>query len=248
MENRYIQLYSLKDELAKDFAGVLKRVREMGYTGVEFASGFYGDFTAKELKNMLAELKLDALGAHIRSADVPSQLDFAAELGLKYIIDPWHDMATREDALLAAETFNKVGELCRNAGIKFGYHNHRHEFEKAGDDYLLEIVINNTLPELVTFQLDVGWAAYAGVDCVSFVKKTNGRFELIHVKECSHLHAQDPTTPWNGKAGEGIINWAEVRDAALAQGAKAFIIEREHVYADDIFKCVQNDCEFLKML
>ena len=275
MEKRFIQLYSLKDELAKDFTGALKRVAEIGYTGVEFAGGFYGNMSAAELKKTLSDLKLEALGSHIATAQVPEQLDYASELGVRYIIDPMAALSNYEEALAFAAKLNDIGKVCMERGIAFGYHNHRHEFLEGKDGYLLETLLHNTNPEWVCFQLDVGWAACAGVDVPVFLRKYAGRFKLIHVKECSTVAGPEkmpdfskfprdgngrPQIPpevlskfreeskWNVPSGKGVINWQAVRDAALAQRAEAFIVEREYDYAGDIFKCVAEDCSYLKSL
>ena len=238
MEKRYLQLYSIKDETAKDFVSALKRVAEIGYTGVEFA-GNYGGMTASELKNFLAGLSLEPISAHIMSDQVAANLDYAAELGLKYIIDPMQNMETYEDAIAFAKVLNETGKLCKDKGIRFGYHNHAHEFKACKDGTLMDTLLINTDPDLVCFQLDVGWATVAGCDVPAFIKKYAGRFKLIHVKECSAV-----------AAGKGIISWPEVSAAALAQGTEAFIVEREdeHNYAGDIFKCVEEDCAYLKSL
>ena len=274
MDKRYIQLYSIKDETAKDFVGALKRIAEIGYTGVEFA-GNYGGMSAGELKKFLADLGLEPLSAHIRSDQVAANLDYAVELGLKYIIDPMYNMETYEDAAAFTKILNETGKLCKDKGIIFGYHNHRHEFLECKDGTLMDTLLINTDPDLVCFQLDAGWATCAGCDVPAFLNKYAGRFKMIHVKECSTVAGAEkvpdfskfpkdeegrPQIPpevlkqwreqskWNVAAGKGIIDWHVVRDAALAQGAEAFIVEREYDYAGDIFKCVEEDCVFLKSL
>jgi sugar phosphate isomerase/epimerase len=248
LNERYLQLYSLKDALAADFIGTLVRVRQMGYTGVEFA-GNYGGFGAFELRHTITSLGMKLIGGHVQTANIPEQLDLLKGASFPYVVDPYREMATEAEALQAAKDFNEAGKLCRDAGIKFAYHNHRHEFAKAGDKYLLEILLENTDPALVAFQLDVGWTAYAGVDPAEFIAKYAGRFPLIHVKECTRVHTDgDDERSWNGKLGTGIVDWAAVKKAALAQGAGAFIVEREFDYADDIFKCCEEDCKFLQNL
>ena len=275
MEKCYIQLYSLKEEAAKDFDGMLKRLADMGYTGVEFAGGNYGGHSATDLRKLLNQLNLDALSSHLMSDQVVTQLDYACELGIKYIIDPMSAFSTYEEALAFAEKLNETGKLCAERGIIFGYHNHRHEFLPSKDGTLMETLIKNTDPDLVCFQLDVGWATCSGIDVPAFINKYAGRIAMIHVKECAIVDGPEAATDWskfpkdadgkpiippevlkkfseqaawNVAAGKGVIDWVKVRDAALAQGAEAFIIEREYDYAGDIFKCVTEDCEFLKTL
>ena len=275
MEKRYIQLYSLKDVIGNDFAGTLKRCADIGYTGVEFAGGFYGGLSAKELKSLLADLKLEPLSSHLMSDQVAGQLDFAVELGIKFIIDPMAVFNTANEALAFAEKLNNTGKLCKERGIIFGYHNHRHEFFEENGEYLLETIIKNTDPELVCFQLDVGWATCAGISVTEFIEKYPNRFKLIHVKECSTVAGPERMPDfskfpkdengrmqippeviakfqeqlgWNVALGKGIINWTSIKDTAVKHGAQGFIVEREFNYAGDIFKCVEEDCKFLSGL
>ena len=141
MEKRYIQLYSIKEDTAKDFIGALKRVAEIGYTGVEFAAGNYGGLSAFELKKVLKELNLDPLSTHIMSDHVSGHVDFALELGIKYIIDPMANMGNYEEAAAYAKKLNATGKICKDKGIVFGYHNHRHEFLESKDGTLMDTLL-----------------------------------------------------------------------------------------------------------
>ena len=275
MDKRYLQLYSVRSEIEKDFTGTLKKVAEIGYTGVEFYGGVYGGLKVGELKKLMTDLNLEPLSSHLVCAQVPAELDYAVELGLKFIIDPMAGMKTDEDALAFTKKLNETGKLCKDAGITFGYHNHRHEFMPGKDGTLMDTLILNTDPDLVCFQLDVGWATCAACDVPAFLNKYAGRFKMIHVKECSTVAGAEampdfaafpkdenghPIIPpevlkkwqeqnqWNVAAGKGVIDWPKVRDAANAQGNKAFIIEREYDYLGDIMKCVEEDCAYLKSL
>jgi len=270
-----LQLYSLKDVINSDFKGVLKQVKDIGYTGVEFASGNYGGLSAAELKSYLKEVGLDPISSHIQTAKIAEHVEYAKELGLRYLIDPMAPMGNREEALAFAEKLNLAGEICAKAGILFGYHNHRHEFVKDGGEYLFETLILNTDSSLVCFQLDVGWAACAGVDVPSFINKYPERFKLIHIKECGHVGGAEPLpdfsiypkdengrpqippevikkfqdeAKWNVKGGEGVIDWNVVVEAAAKNGATDFIVEREYDYAGDIFKCVKEDFDFVSKI
>ena len=241
MEKRYLQLYSIKDETAKDFKAALKKVKEAGYTGVEFA-GNYGGMSAAELKKFLADLGLEPISAHIISDKVEENLEFCAELGLKYIIDPAQGMKTDEEAEAFSKKLNTVGKMCKDKGIIFGYHNHAFEFAAGKNGTLMDTLMINTDPDLVCFQLDCGWVANAKHDPVAFINKYAGRIKMIHVKEW------DNEKEWDVASGKGSIDWAAVRDAALAQGTDAFVVEREHDYAGNIYTCIEEDCDFLKSL
>ena len=248
MDKRYIQLYSLHEEAEKDFEGTLKRVADMGYTGVEFAN-FYGGLSASDLKKLMKNLSLEPLGSHITTDEVEANLDYASDVGFKHIIDPWASLYKQEDALAYCEKLNKAGKLCKDRGMVFSYHNHAHEFIKGKDGYLLETMLANTDPALVSFQLDVGWVVRAGVDASALLAKYPGRFKMIHVKECSvaanpEVDLEDKS--WNVATGKGLINWQEICTAVAKSGAEAFIVEREFTYKDDRLKCVEEDCAFLK--
>lgn len=238
MEKRYIQLWSVRDELDKDFKGTLEKLAKMGYTGVEFAAGNFGGMEAPELKAFLEGLQLEPLGAHITTPNVADFIAYAKALGLKYIVDPYKVMATKEEALAFAKELNEAGALCRAQGIKFGYHNHAHEFVKAGagEDTLMDVIITHTNPDDVFIELDCGWVYEAGVDPVWFIDKYAGRFKLIHVKENKEVPAK-----------ESPIAWANIVQTAIKQGTAAFVLERENLYAD-VFTCVAEDCAFLKTL
>ena len=248
MDKQYIQLYSLKDVIVGDFAGTLTKLKQIGYDGVEFFGGFYGGHSAAELKQMMESLGLEALGSHIVTEKIPDQVKYAAELGMPFLIDPMAAIYSYDEAMTAAKRFNEAGRICKEHGISFGYHNHHHEFKTDKDVYLLETVMLNTDPELVFIELDVGWAAYAGADSAALINKYPGRFKLIHFKECGYTEGAGGKDEWNVKSGQGLIDWTEIKKASLAQGTEGFVVEREYDYANDIWKCVEEDHKFLAAL
>ena len=272
MDKVYIQTYSVREMLEKDFVKSIETIAKIGYAGVELA-GQYGGLNAAEMKKMLSDNGLVCISAHIGLDQAEGYIDYIAELGAKYIICPMARIADYDGAMMVAEGLNKVGEACAKAGMKYGYHNHTSEFRMAGDKYIEEVLIENTDPSKVVFQLDVGWCTTAGVNAVEFIKKHAGRFELIHAKEAGKVVGTDEPIDWskvkfgpdkrpifteemrnamaermrmNVPTGKGLIDWKEIKDVADAQGAKAYIVEREWDYAGDIFQCVKEDWEHLR--
>ena len=274
MQQVYIQTYSVRDDLEKDFIGGIKKLAEIGYSGLEFAGG-YGGLSTKEMKQLLSDLNLDVISSHVGFDDAEKDIDYIAEIGGRYIICPMaRGMATYDDAMKVASELNRIGEACKKAGLKYGYHNHTQEFAVVNGKYLLEHLMENTDPANVAFQLDVGWCCTAGVDAVEFINKHAGRFELIHAKEAGKVTGVQPpmdfsnvkfddkgrpifseemkaqmleTKKMNVPSGTGIVDWKAVKAAADAQGAKAYIVEREWDYkGDDIFGCVKEDWEYLR--
>lgn len=276
MKDVYLQLYSLFGEIDRDFPGALKRAAESGYAGVEFAQSNYGGFAPEVLKNMLDELGLIPLSTHIRLEELPKTLELSKTLGLSYLIIAGAYCYDEASALEVARQLNEAGAACLERGVRLGYHNHRGEFSMAGDKHLLDILIENTDPEKVFFQLDVGWTVSAGIGWKAYMNRYSGRFRLIHVKETttdglgpSKMHdprkgfrredgsPQDFTAAvlkmreertWNTALGKGLIDWKDVVETADAQGAQAYIVEREHDYCGDIFTCIREDAAFLHSL
>ena len=111
----------------------------------------------------------------------------AALVGEQYVISPWLDESMRTnmgDFKRYMDVFNKSGELCRHIGMKFGYHNHDFEFNTKLDGVkLYDLMLQNTDPELVAQQLDIGNMYHAGGRALDIIKQYPGRFELMHVKD-----------------------------------------------------------------
>ena len=110
-------------------------------------------------------------------------LPYLAKLGVTFVACPMAAFNTTEEAKETADELNKFGKLAKEYGITIGYHNHTQEFNKDGDKYLFDWVIENTDPETVAFEIDCGWASAAGIDPVEYIKQHAGRIAAIHIKE-----------------------------------------------------------------
>ena len=184
------QLYSVRNELEKDFYGTLKKVREMGYTGVEFYN-VYGGHSVLEVKRMCTELGLIPFSNHVPFQVMMDDLDKVIEentiLGVQYIAFPYMDEASRPgvDPEKFKETVAKIWEIgakVKEAGFQLLYHNHDFEFAKlpdgtVGHDYIFS-------PDAdVMVELDACWADYAGFKCDQIIPKYKGRIPVIHIKD-----------------------------------------------------------------
>src|ERR1700730_2912924 len=169
-----LQLYTVRDETAKDFPITLHRVAEMGYAGVEFAG--YGGISSKDMAAFLANLGLRALGTHVGLAalesDLDGELNYCLDIGCSFIILPWLSQEYRnaDGMRLLAERLNEMGHHCHKRGITLVYHNHDFEFAQSQPSadspktYLLDTLLATTDPALVKLELDTYWAAYPCVD------------------------------------------------------------------------------------
>lgn len=192
-----IQLYSVREQMAKDFEGALAAVREAGYVEVESAS--LPKKPAAEIRKALDKAGLKCVSAHRGFVDVTKDLDATTEfektIGVSYIICPGpgrrspHVPGTKptpltiDDWKYNAEEFNKTGEKLKKAGITFGYHNHWLEFVPVDGKVPYEELLAACEPDKTTFEMDCGWVKVAGQDPVALMEKYPYRFSMLHVKD-----------------------------------------------------------------
>ena len=277
MKDIYLITASFFGEIRRDFRGYAEMAARAGYTGLELFDRAYGGMSAPELRCYLDSLGLTVISAHVNPENTQEQLEYLPQTGCRYIICPMLKVESRDDAYRKAEQLNEFGRMAKAAGMRYGYHNHDNDFDVYDDKTVIEIFLENTDPDLVTFELDAAWAWRAGVDAAQFVRRHAGRFELIHVKETSRtLRPEDDLRPlfantkrgadgrfvmtpelqirfaerqkMNCRLGDGIINMPELKKAADAQGAKAYIVEREYAYTGDNYTTILADREYLSKL
>ena len=233
LKNVGLQLYSLRDEMAKDFCGTVEKVAKMGYTGVEFAG--YGGLKPAEMVKLLKDNGLEAYGSHIgglpkTEAELDAEIEMNLAVGNKYLVCPWQDMKTHDDALRFAEVMNETAAKLRPHGLLLGYHNHAHEFVVDGGEILMETVLKNTEPDIFA-EFDVFWVAYAGYDPVKYINKYAGRQPLMHLKELG------PDRKANVECGTGVLDFDVIIRAGKVIGTQHFIIEQEEYTLDPLASC-----------
>lgn len=180
----FAQIYSLIRQERKGVLRALKTLSEIGYDGVEIISSDTNGMPAADFKKYLSDLDLQVLSAHALNEE--KDFEFGRELGIKYCQAPVHaNLASRDTVLKTAEKLNAFGRRVAPYGMKTVYHNHANEFLAIDGVLPEDILIENTDPDLVAFEFDVGWARLADVDCAAYLRKHAGRFPLIHVKECN---------------------------------------------------------------
>jgi sugar phosphate isomerase/epimerase len=220
-----LQLYTVRDETAKDFIGTLRAVADIGYHGVEFAG--YGDLEAKKLAGLLSEYGLKTVGSHVGLAllekDIDREITYCLEIGSPYLIVPWID----KNLLLQEDSFKKFtgllndyGQRCQARGLTLAYHNHNFEFEKVGGQTILERMIAATDPALVKFELDTYWAAFAGENPINFIKQHGDRIVTLHLKDMT------PERTFT-EVGTGTLDIAGFIEAGQAAGVTAYIVEND---------------------
>ncbi|HZB15140.1 MAG TPA: TIM barrel protein [Chryseolinea sp.] len=261
-----LQLYSVRDEMKSDPLGTLKQLSAMGYKHVEHANynnrKFYG-YEAKEFKKILKDLGMDmpsghtVMGAKHWDASKKEFTDLwkytvedAAIVGQQFVISPSLDKEFRktgDDLKRFMDVFNKSGELCKKSGMKFGYHNHAFEFsEKLDGKVVYDIMLQNTDPELVIQQLDIGNLYNGGAKAIDIVKQYPGRFQSMHVKD--EITSSEGDEKYESTVlGKGIVNPKEVIDLGRkAGGTIHFIIEQESYQGKTPIACMKENIEIMK--
>ena len=219
-----LQVYSVRDEMEKDFIGTLKKVADIGYKGVEFAG--FGDLPAARLKEVLESLGLVPVGSHtsveLLLGDLGGVIDYNLTLGNKYIVCPFNTYQSKEAIVKASQLYNEIGEKICAGGLEFLYHNHDFEFKKYDGEYGIDIIFNGVKPENMAAEIDSGWVFYAGVDPAAYVRSYTGRCPLVHIKDFKSTEGRSFT-----EIGNGIVDIEAIAAAAVEAGTKWLIAEQD---------------------
>jgi sugar phosphate isomerase/epimerase len=261
-----VQLYSIRDDMKRDPLGTLKKLAEMGYRYVEHANyidrKFYG-YSPSEFKKILNDLGMKMPSGHTvmnsKHWDESKKeftdlwkytIEDAALLEQQFVISPWLEEGWRKDMDTLKhymEVFNKSGELCKQAGMRFGYHNHHFEFsEKLGGQTLYDQILQNTDPQLVIQQLDFGNMYYGGGRGLEVIKKYPGRFPSLHVKDEIAVPGSEHGYE-SAILGTGIIEVKKVLEEAIKSGGSIhLIIEQESYQGKTPLESVKEDLKIMK--
>ena len=219
-----VQLYSVREQAAKDLPGVLEAIGKMGYKGVEFA-GYYGwEAKPKELRKLLDANGLKCCGTHTGLDTVTGEaLKATAELhsilGNTFLIVPSLDAKDAPGWLDMAKRFDEIAARAKELGMRVGYHAHAGDFKKLGDKTSWEIFFDNTRPAVI-MQLDIGNCLQGGGDPVAILKKYPGRSASVHLKEFGGPEA--------AVIGQGVVPWAKVFDVCETTGGTVwYVVEHE---------------------
>ena len=239
MKDFSLQLYSLRE--VPTLRQRMEIAAQAGYTGVEFAG--YDGIAGPEMRRLLASLGLRGTGSHIAYAALRDDLDgcvrYCLEAGITSAACPGCEMNDRDQALAQAEFLEACAERFGAEGIPFAYHNHAHEFADAGNgETLFDVLLHNT--SKLGAELDVFWAAYAGVDPLAFIQTYAGRVPLLHFKEFGAENA-------NVELGRGCLDFAALARAGLAQGTRELIVEQEQ-YTMPPEESIRVDAAYMQAL
>jgi len=223
-----LQLYTLRDLTRDDLAGTLREVAAIGYQGVEFAG--YGGLKAEELKSLLEETGLKAVGSHVpyerllEAAD--EEIAYMKALGGRYIAVPYLAEGYRKGEVWREVIRNiaSLGERCRAEGIQLLYHNHHFEFlEHVDGRTILDDLFASVSSDALQVELDACWAYAAGYDPVAYVRKYKDRLPLVHFKD----YRPSEHGPLTVELGTGIVPLKEIAAAAADSVCEWLIVEQD---------------------
>jgi len=258
--DKLIQLYSIRDEMAKDPIATLKALKKMDYEdfetyGYETAEDSFYGFKSKEFKKILDDLQLTTSSGHFgfapfldKSADdlkrfVDQCIIGAKIMGMSYITWPWiaPEQRTIENFKRMTGKLNAIGEQVTAAGLGFAYHNHGFEFEDHNGEIGYDIIMKNTDPSLVKFQIDMYWVMHSSkFTPEELIKKQPKRFVMWHIKDMDKI-SRDYT-----ELGNGSIDYTKLLPDPVMSGLEFYFIEQGGNYAHNSTQSAADSAKYFK--
>jgi sugar phosphate isomerase/epimerase len=239
IEKLGVQLYTVRDLMAKDFEGTLAKVAALGYKEVEFA-GYYKQ-SPQDVKAVLSRHGLTCPSTHIDYASLgdgfPAVVEASATIGHRYIVNPFLDEEMRKQPDVwqrVAATFNRAGEISKKAQIQFAYHNHHFEFVPVRGQMPYDVLLKECDPDLVKMELDLCWITVARQDPLTYFKRYPGRFPLVHVKGLRKVPDAPAPAPFDQAipnitdvGSSDIIDWKRIFAASQQAGIRHYFVEHD---------------------
>lgn len=267
-----VQLYSVRDEMEKDFYGTIKLMKEIGYDGVEFAGLF--DQNPEEIKAFCDEIGIVPISAHVPYYDMlenpEAVLSDYAKIGCKYVAVPYLTEECRPgtDGFAATvEGIRKIAEAAKALGIQLLYHNHDFEFVKIGEEYALDVLYSTIPEDLLKTEIDTCWVNVAGVNPAEYIEKYSGRSPVVHLKDFKKNgenlgklydligiddgeEAEEEEDSFSFMpVGHGVQDMPEILAACEDAGAQWVVVEQDSPAKDDTpVNSVTLSREYLKTL
>lgn len=222
-----LQLYTLRDDLERDFRGTLEAVARLGFQGVELA-GNHGGMDGPGLRRLLDELGLRALAAHVGleklEAELEREAELALELGATRLVVPWWNAPDEAGWLALAGRLSALAGRLAGRGLRLAYHNHAHELEaRAGGTTALDAILGRA--PAVDAELDVAWVHAGGARPAEYLARYAGRTGLVHVKDVR----RKPEGGWlTVELGRGEVDLPAALAAARDAGATWLVVEQDH--------------------
>ncbi len=241
-----LQLYTVRGQMEHSVEKTLHEVAEVGYQEVEFA-GYFGR-PALAVRQLLDRNGLKSPSAHVGMEKLKSgwyrTLNDASEMGQKWLVIaslPEEDRNSIDALKRTAESLNRAASDAKTFKIKVGYHNHDIELQEVEGRRMLDVLLEETDPELVDFEMDLFWITKGGGDPLDYFARYPGRFKLVHVKDAGPAPALEMT-----EVGKGTIDWARIFAQHEQAGIKHYFVEHDH--PEDPMASIATSYRYLKNL
>lgn len=228
-----VQLYTVRGLLPNDLKGTLDAIRKIGYRNVETFVAEY-KMSARDLRSAILDAGLKVPSAHFGYDDFDTRFEYAKELGVECIVCSMipRSVANSADGYKrGAEQYNKWGEQAKKMGLRFGFHNHNVEFQKYGDVTGFEVLMRNTDPALVQWQMDCYWVAQAGHDPVAMLRRYGHRMQSLHLKDRKRgaqvTFNTGPGADYFTEVGEGTLDWVSIFRLAAKNHIPYMFVEQD---------------------
>ena len=266
-----VQLYSVRDDMEADFYGTIKKVKDLGYDGVEFA-GLFGE-DPKKIKTFCEEIEIVPISAHVPYYDMlenpENVLKDYQTIGVKYIAVPYLTEECRPGTEGFTDTINgihKIAKVAKELGITLLYHNHDFEFVKIGDEYALDILYSSIPSDLLQTEIDTCWVGVAGVNPSEYILKYTDRSPVVHLKDyimpgkkggnlykligIDDNEEQEETDSFSFMPlGKGCQDMPAILDASLKANAKWVVVEQDNpAKGDTPLNSIKTSREYLTSL
>jgi len=252
-----LQLYSLRDEIGTDIKSVIAKTAKAGYQeletyGFDPKKGFFG-LSPKEFKQTLSANGMRTPSGHYGidpylgtgNEDVlKAYIDVAKTVGQEYLTIPYLGEDIRksvDDFKNLAEKMNKAAELCKKSGLKLAYHNHDFEFKPIDGTMLFDVLLKETDPKLVNFEMDIYWIIRAGQDPIKMIKAHPGRFSMWHIKDMDKKNHE-----LNTEVGSGSIDFKKIFALSKVSGLKHIFMEQENFTHINPYKSITQSASYIK--
>jgi sugar phosphate isomerase/epimerase len=249
-----VQLYTVRSLLAKDpLPDILKQIHAIGYQEVEAFPSVY-THPANELRHMIDDAGLSVPSGHFDYEGFAGKLDYAKQLGLNWMVCPMlpkSQWATIDGFHTAAKQFNEWGKQVADLGMRFAFHNHDYEFKPYGDKTGYQILLDETDPHLVFFEMDCYWVAQAGNDPVEMLHRLGHRVRMLHLKDRKPgfppSNDMDKSSAHFTEVGHGSINWKAVLDTARGMGIEYYFVEQDQTPGNPL-DSIRSSYEYLRTI
>lgn len=253
-----LQVYTVRDQFAKDPEGTLNKVGAIGYREIDLGGFLPSTLPPATLKSYLHAAKIAPVSDYMEmpktAGDWKKSVEAARAVGVAYIVTGNTDPLDATGWQRLADLFNECGRLSADAGMQFAYHNHIREFDRLGDTCGFEILLTRCDPKLVQMEMDIFWITYAGEDPLAYWKRFPGRFPLLHIKDLRKGMTVNPHEfpPDNGPnpfvpVGQGRIDWPRIFANVGEAGTKHIFVEQDRCDGSP-FDALKTSFEYLKNL